>query len=237
MNHTALTYQKMNDSIALISTVDEGRNYGCIANSLHQVTASWPLKFSLSLSNDSATCAALKNSGVLAATLLDKNADFTIKHTFGYAPGTVVDKFAKFRHSKDAQGCPYLHDGMVARMSFRVVDMIPVDDYTLFICELLEGKAFTEGDCMTTRDCGDTVPLSAPAYHESDKAAGWKCVNCGLMLDDDLPAYFRCPVCHAPRDQFKFTAGDAELGPYELFAKCMFPEQLEEMLNKDAGNE
>ena len=73
MNNAA--YKKLDYSLALVSTAEGGKNYGCIINSLHQVTSSRPPRFTLSLNNDSATCAALKKSGVAAVTLLAKNAE------------------------------------------------------------------------------------------------------------------------------------------------------------------
>ena len=53
MNNAA--YKKLDYSLSLISTAESGKNYGCIINSLHQVTSSRPPKFTLSLNNDSAT--------------------------------------------------------------------------------------------------------------------------------------------------------------------------------------
>ena len=73
MNNAA--YKKLDYSLALVSTAEGGKNYGCIFNSLHQVTSSRPPKFTLSLNNDSATCAALKKSGAAAVTLLAKEAE------------------------------------------------------------------------------------------------------------------------------------------------------------------
>ena len=64
MNNAA--YKKLDYSLALLSTAEGGKNFGCIINSLHQVTSSRPPKFTFSLNNDSATCAALKKSGVAA---------------------------------------------------------------------------------------------------------------------------------------------------------------------------
>ena len=58
MNNAA--YKKLDYSLSLISTAESGKHYGCIINSLHQVTSSRPPKFTLSLNNDSATCGALK---------------------------------------------------------------------------------------------------------------------------------------------------------------------------------
>ena len=92
MNNAA--YKKLDYSLSLISTAADGKNFGCIINSLHQVTSSRPPKFTLSLNNDSATSAALKKSGVAAVTLLSQDADEKIVNEFGYKSGRAIDKFA-----------------------------------------------------------------------------------------------------------------------------------------------
>lgn len=204
MNNAA--YKKLNYSLALVSTVADGKNFGCMANSLHQVTSSRPAKFSLSLNNDSATCGAVKASGIVSATLLAQDCDEAIVNEFGYKSGRAVDKFQSFPFQTDAQGCPYVKDGMVSRLSFRVAEQVAVGSHTLFILELVDAEVFSDGDCLTIKEFegrGKDVPPTAPVYHELDANAGWKCTVCGYVrLSEDIPDDFICPICRAGRDKF-----------------------------------
>lgn len=199
-------YKKINYSLALVSTVADGRNFGCIINSLHQVTSSRPPRFTLSMNNDSATCAALKQSGVCAATLLASDAPDRVVNEFGYKSGRAVDKFAAFPFETDAKGCPYLREGMLSRLSFKVSETVSIGSYTLFICDLLDAEVLSAGECLTVRDFekrGEDVPPVAPVYHELDADAGWKCTVCGYVrLSEDIPDDFICPICRAPRSKF-----------------------------------
>lgn len=204
MNNAA--YKKLDYSLALVSTAEGGKNYGCIINSLHQVTSSRPPKFTLSLNNDSATCAALKKSGAAAVTLLAKEAEDKIVNEFGYKSGRAIDKFAAFPFETDSQGCPYLKEGMVSRLSFKVTETVAIGSYTLFICDLLDAEVLGNGDCLTVKEFekrGEDVPPVAPVYHELSADAGWKCTVCGYVrLAEDIPDDFICPICRAPRSKF-----------------------------------
>lgn len=200
-------YKKLNYSLALLSTDDGGKQFGCIINSLHQVTTSRPPRFTLSLNNDAATCAALKNSGIAAATLLSKDADEKIINEFGYKSGRAVDKFAAFPFETDARGCPYLREGMVSYLGLKVTETVAIGSYTLFICELADAAVLGEGDCLTIKEFesrGKDAPPAAPVFHQLDANAGWKCSVCGYVhLDDDIPDDYICPICRAPRSKFE----------------------------------
>ena len=201
MNNAA--YKKLDYSLSLVSTAEGGKNYGCIINSLHQVTSSRPPKFTLSLNNDSATCAALKKSGTAAVTLLAADAEDKIVNEFGYKSGRAVDKFP---FETDTQGCPYLKGGMVSRPSLKVTETVAIGSYTLFICELLDAEVLGDGDCLTAKAFekrGEDIPPVAPIYHELSADAGWKCTVCGYVrLAEDIPDDFICPICRAPRSKF-----------------------------------
>lgn len=199
-------YKKLNYSLALVSTAADGKNFGCIVNSLHQATSSRPAKFTLSLNNDSATNAAIKASGVLAVTLLGKDVEDNVVNEFGYKSGRAVDKFASFPFETDAASCPFLRDGMVARLSLKVTETVAIGSHTLFICEIVDAETLGEGDCLTVKEFetrGKDIPPVAPVYHQLDADAGWKCTVCGYVrLAEDIPDDFICPICRAPRSKF-----------------------------------
>ena len=199
-------YKKLNYTLALASTAAEGKNFGCIINSLHQVTSSTPAKFSVSLNNDSATCAALKKSGVLSATVLREDCADKVVNEFGYKSGRAIDKFASFPFETDAVGCPYIKEGMIARLSFKVLEPVAVGSHTLFILELADAEVLADGEALTVRDFenrGKDVPPTAPVFHQLDADAGWKCTVCGYVrLAEDIPDDFICPICRAPRSKF-----------------------------------
>ncbi len=205
MNFSA--YKKLDYSLALVSAAYDGKNYGCIINSLHQATSSRPPKFTLSLNNDSVTCDAVKKTGLAAVTLIAKDADEKIINEFGYKSGRGIDKFSSFEFEKDANGCPYLKEGMVSRLSLKVTETVAIGNYTLFVCSLTDAVVFSDGDCLTVKAFearGKEAPPAAPIYRELDANAGWKCTVCGYVtLSDELPDDYICPICRAPKSKFE----------------------------------
>ncbi len=200
-------YKKLDYSLALVSTAADGKNYGCIINSLHQATSSRPPKFTLSLNGDSATCAAIKKTGIAAVTLIAKDADEKIINEFGYKSGRGIDKFASFEFDKDTNGCPFLKEGMVSRLSLKVAETVAIGKYTLFICDLVDAVVLGDGDCLTVKAFearGKEAPPAAPVFRQLDANAGWKCTVCGYVtLSDELPDDYVCPICRAPKSKFE----------------------------------
>lgn len=200
-------FKKLDYSLALAATAANGKSFGCIVNSLHQVTSASPQKFSLSLNNSSATKQALDQSGVLSVTLIGSSCPETIINEFGYKSGRAIDKFAKFPPLTDAQGCPYLTEGMVARLSLRVLQAVPVGTHTLFICEAVDAEVLADGNCMTVfafEQRGREIPAAAPIVRELAANAGWRCTVCGFVnTDDTLPDNYVCPICGAPHSKFE----------------------------------
>ena len=49
-------YQKMDYALCLLSAAADGKRHGCIVNSFHQVTSSFPPKFTVAVNKDHETC-------------------------------------------------------------------------------------------------------------------------------------------------------------------------------------
>ena len=87
-------YQKMDYALCLLSAAADGKRHGCIVNSFHQVTSSFPPKFTVAVNKDHETCKAIQAAGSFSVTLLGADAPGEIIDLFGYKSGRVTDKFA-----------------------------------------------------------------------------------------------------------------------------------------------
>lgn len=199
--------EKLDYGLYLASVAANGKLYGCIVNSLCQVTSSRPQKFSLSLNSSSVTKQALDQVGVLSITVIGADCPDAILNEFGYKSGRVADKFASHDYKTDANGSPYLTEGMVARIAFRVVDKLDAGSHTLYLLEEMDSEILSSGAGMTVRawkDRGNAVPATAPVFITLDKQVGWKCTVCGYVLPkEELPEHYSCPLCHAPASKFE----------------------------------
>ena len=199
--------EKLDYGLYLASAAADGKLYGCIVNSISQVTSAQPQKFSLALNNNSATKKAVDQAGVLSITVISADCPDEIIKEFGYKSGRAIDKFSKFAPKTDANGSPYLTDGMAARIAFRVVDKLDAGSHTLYLLEEIESEVLSDAAGMTVRERknrGNAVPPAAPVFITLDKQIGWKCTVCGYVYPkEELPPDYKCPICRAPASKFE----------------------------------
>lgn len=67
-------YQKMDYALCLLSAHADGKDSGCIINSFHQVTSSFPAKFTIAVNRENVTAAAVEQAGSFCVTLLAHDA-------------------------------------------------------------------------------------------------------------------------------------------------------------------
>lgn len=70
-------YEKLDYTLCLLSARADGKAGGCIINSLHRVTSSFPAKFTIAVNRDNATAALLEKAGSFCVTLLAHDAPST----------------------------------------------------------------------------------------------------------------------------------------------------------------
>ena len=125
MNRKA--FDRINYGLFLVGAALDGRFQGCVVNSLHQVTSTKPVKFSLTLSKSNETFKAVEAAGSFAATVLSKDTPKERIDLFGYKSGRVVDKFEGLPVETDEAGNPYVRDHALSRISCRIVEKMDLD--------------------------------------------------------------------------------------------------------------
>ena len=198
-------YQKMDYTLCLLSAAADGRRQGCIVNSFHQVTSSFPPKFLVAVNKDHETCRAVQSAGSFSVTLLASDAPGELIDTFGYKSGRVVDKFSGREAETDGNGNPYLRDHMVSRVACRVVDQMEIGSYRLFVGQATEAEVLGGGEVLTLQaytSRGRATPATATVYRTVE-INGYRCTVCGYVYEgESLPPDFRCPLCGAPAEKF-----------------------------------
>ena len=198
-------YQKMDYALCLLSAVADGKRHGCIVNSFHQVTSSFPPKFTVAVNKDHETCKAIQAAGSFSVTLLGADAPGEIIDLFGYKSGRVVDKFEGLPVETDGAGNPYLRDYALSRISCRIVEKLDLGNYMLYIAEVTEAEVLGDGPALTVDDYknGGATPAAATVYRTLEPNVGWRCTICGYVAErETLPDGYQCPICRANRDKF-----------------------------------
>lgn len=200
-------YNSISYSISIVGSLQDGKYRGCVVNSLQQLTSSSPAKFAVTLNKYNLTEAAVEQTGAFCATVAAADCPHDIINLFGYKSGRITDKFAAYDTKTDDAGCPYITDGMCARLSFRVVQQVDLDSAVLFIAEVTEAEILKEDGALTVdafKNAGKEVPPNAPIYRTLDEHYGYRCSVCGYVhKSDTLPDDFRCPVCKQPASKFE----------------------------------
>lgn len=203
MNRKA--YEKLDYSLGLLSTVAEGKRHGCIINSFHQVTSSFPPKFTVTLNKENETYKAVEAAGSFSVTLLAEDAPGELIDLFGYRSGRVQDKFEGLDVKEDKAGNPWLKEHMVSRISCKVVDKLEIGNFVLFVGQAAEAEVLGSGNVLTLKayqERGKLAPATATVVREME-GKGFRCTVCGYIYESEtLRDDYICPICRAPAEKF-----------------------------------
>lgn len=205
------SFFKMSYGLYVISATNDGKNYGCIVNTLTQVTAEPPM-LCVAINKNSVTTKAILESGKFCGVALTQGADMNLIGTFGFKNSEAVDKFSLYPHEVDENGIPYLTVHTAARYSCQVVDTMDLDTHYLIVGKVLEAQTIGDEPVMTYdyyhRVIKGGTPPTAPSYKGKKepvaKKSGWRCTICGYIYEGEtLPEGYVCPVCGVGADLFE----------------------------------
>lgn len=200
-------FYRLSSGLYLLSSTFEGKDSGCVVNTLLQVT-SQPAKLSVTVNKDNFTQQIIEKAGVFSAVALNEQADMDLIGEFGFKTSREVDKFASFPHQRDENGVPYVAVQGAARFSCKVVDRLDVGTHVIFVGEVVEAQVL-EGEPMTYAYYQQVkkggTPKNAPSYKAPEgEGRGYRCKVCGYVLESDtIPADYVCPICGQGRDQLE----------------------------------
>ena len=192
-----------------ISTHHDGKDAGCIVNTLQQVTSN-PPRLSVAINKDNATGRMIAQSGHFAATVLTTATPQEVISVFGFASSDTRNKFADFDFARDENGSPYLTQHMATRYSVAVESTMDVGSHIIYVGLLTEAEILSEEEVMTYsyyhKVKNGITPPKASAYHELATTAGdgWRCTVCGHIHEEEtFPEGYTCPVCGVEPDMFE----------------------------------
>lgn len=200
-------YDKLDYSLCILSAAADGKRHGCVVNSFHQVTSSFPARFTVTVSRDNETYNALEHSGFFCVTPLAADAPAELIDLFGHKSGRAVDKFAQRSDVQtDENGAPYLTENVVSRISCKIVDRVEIGRYVLFVGQAVGAEVLSGESVLTLKaytDWGKATPPQASVYRTVE-INGYRCDICGYIYEGENPppADYRCPLCNATAEHF-----------------------------------
>lgn len=192
---THLAYEKISGTLAIVSTVSEGKNAGCLVNSVMQVAGG---KLAVSINKNNFTCQVIQQSGLFTVCLLTQEVSGQVLADFGFKSSAQLNKFSSYAHVKDKKGVPYIAQDTGARFSCEVTDTLDVGSHILFIGSVYEVEKRSDSPILTTEYYKTVkegqIPQNAPSHSTGEP--GWRCTVCGYILESEtIPDNFKCPIC------------------------------------------
>ncbi|MCD7948155.1 MAG: flavin reductase [Oscillospiraceae bacterium] len=206
MDNTA--FFKFTYGLFLVGVEQEGKYNGCIINTAAQATSE-PPRILMTMQKKNYTTELLMQKRSAALTILSRQFPLDRIAHFGMQSGRDVPKFAG-PYETDANGNPYLADGMNARFALEVSETIDLGTHRLFLCDVSDALTLSDGVPMSYGDyrilkSGGTLGGEAPVSQKK-----WVCSVCHYEYDGEvpfeaLPDDYRCPVCGAGKEHFSLV--------------------------------
>lgn len=199
------TMFKIPYGLYVITANTDGRDNGCISNTLGQVTVT-PNQVSLCISKENLTCEMIQKSGVYTASIISEKASFSLFKRFGFQTGRQVDKFKDFTACRRvANGTLAITEGTNAYISVKVSNTVDLGTHMMFIGEVTEMETLSDVPSATYSYYQEYIkPKPRPSSASRNGHTVWRCKICGFEYEgDELPADFICPVCKHPASDFE----------------------------------
>jgi len=200
-------FYKISYGLYVVSSAFDGKQNGCIVNTVTQVTAE-PPKVAVAVSKNNLTTELIQKSGVFNAVALTQSATMLMIGRFGFRNGREMEKYNGIPYEVDVNGIYYPTESVSALFSCKVECQQDLGTHMLFVGETIETKTLSNDPVMTYEYYHKVIkgktPANAPSYKKSEQKSGWRCNMCGYVHEgDEIADDFVCPVCKKSSDFFE----------------------------------
>ncbi len=225
MNFKAL--YRLGYGLYVVSSRKGSRLNGQIANTVFQITSE-PPTIAVSINKNNLTHEFIKESKVLAVSILSQDTPLSFIGHFGFKSGRDMDKLEGINYKRGETQAPVVTDYTLAYLEAKVTKEVDVGTHTIFIGELVGAEVLREGEPMTYAYYHQvkrgTTPKTAPSYigegrEVAPKMAKYRCTVCGYIYDPELgdpdsdiapgtpfeklPDNWVCPLCCIVKSKFE----------------------------------
>ena len=225
-------FRDVSYGLYIISTKYNGKNVGCVINTLSQVTSENPV-VSFSINKNNYTNEAIKNTKKFAVSIISEKTKKEVITKFGYNSSRDTDKFENCTY-QEINEIPVVTDGMCSYLICELIQTVDCGTHDIFIAKVLDAQKISNEKEMTYRYYHEVIkavaPKNAPTYIENEKIDNkakiakskeneqesseafekYKCIICGYIYDEavekvkfkDLAADWKCPICGTGKENF-----------------------------------
>jgi flavin reductase (DIM6/NTAB) family NADH-FMN oxidoreductase RutF/rubredoxin len=226
MNKSAL--YKISYGLYIITSGQEGKFNGQIANSMFQVTSN-PATVAISINKENNTHGLIKLSRKFVVSILAQSTPMNFIGLFGFKSGRDVDKLQNIKTKTGITKVPIVLENAVSYIEVELEKELDCGTHTIFVGNIVDGDVVGSDEPMTyayyQQVKGGKSPKNAPTYVKDEPASGsqggarYICSVCGYVYDpvkgdpdggiapgtrfEDIPDSWTCPVCGADKSKFK----------------------------------
>ena len=228
MNKTA--FHKISYGLYIITSGQDGKFNGQIANSLFQVTSN-PPTVAVSINKENYTHELITASRKFVVSVLSQDTPMTFIGLFGFKSGRSVDKLKDIKTKTGVTGIPIVLDNVLSFIEAEVENEMSCGTHTIFFAKAVEADIIGEGEPLTYAYYqsvkGGKSSKNAPTYIQDEPkakttskvSARYVCSICGYIYDqekgdpdggfapgtafEDIPDSWTCPICGAEKAKFE----------------------------------
>ena len=199
------TMYKLTYGLFVVTASREGKQNGCIVNTVQQVT-SQPNRISVAINKSNFTHDMVMETRKFNVSILSQAASFDLFKRFGFQSGRDVDKFAGFTgYNKALNDINYITEGTNAYISAWVEQTVDLGTHTLFIAAVTNMETLNDVPSVTYDYYQNNIkPKPQPKEGPKEGKTVWVCKICGYEYEGDpIPDDFICPLCKHPASDFE----------------------------------
>ena len=196
-----------------IVTTKTDKPYGCVINTLTQITSENPL-MSISLNKNNYTTNKIIESKKFAVSVLTEKTNMELIKTFGYFSSKTTNKFENTNY-EEINDLPIIKEDIASYLICDVENIIDCDTHYIIIGRVIKTEKVSNENPMTYKYYHEvlkgTSPKNAPTYIEKIQSDSYRCTICGYIYDNEkenvkfenLPADWKCPICGVGKEMFE----------------------------------
>ena len=190
MNTNALF--KIGYGLYILTANEQGKDNGCIVNTVMQVTSS-PCQIAVCVNKNNYTCEMIQHTKKFNVSVLSEDVNFDVFKNFGFQSGRNTDKFTNFSDvNRSPNGVLYITKNTNSYMSAWVKQEIDLNTHIMFIAQLVEAEVLSEKPTVTY----DFYQKNIKPKPQTTEKKGWRCKICGYIYEEEIiPPDYICPVC------------------------------------------
>lgn len=190
---------KISYGLFIVSAHENGKDNGCIVNTVTQVTSE-PNRITVAVNKNNYTCGMIERTGKFNVSVLTENSKFdTYKH-WGFQSGAYVDKCENITYDRAENGVIYIAEECNAYLCAKVVSVTDLGTHLLFLADVCDAEVLNDEPSVTYAYYQAHIK-TAPKAEARKK--GFICTVCGYIYEGDtLPDDFICPWCKHPASDF-----------------------------------